>query len=386
MNLSTELKQQQQQQQQQQCQNMAIHQPMEVYTTQNRQIQNTLPYQQMRYPLQYSQSFQYFNSQRAYNQSQGQNYQLKQVPFYPPTVYMSNYPNMVQLKPNSFQNQFRKNDQSPKRIVQFPLTSPVKQTVSPVSQRMSEKGKNLNSDDRELNNQHLIFQNFINRIRITQNQQLKTSNNQNNSCLQKTEIQKNEIQNTRTRTSTRSITNKNKKPLDIFRVNVELIREAENMFLKEKMQKDLDSNKNKNTLKNLDETNTKTKNNPKTKSTNKNQDHLDQDTWTRKRFLIVPGERKRIIILKKKKKKRSKRLKTEQFAKNNFEQWFQENMNKEKGPYPDRVTRLNMSKTTGVPELQVQRWFGQRRRLEKLKWEAGKIKKPTWAISEGANN
>eukprot|EP01155_Anaeramoeba_flamelloides_P018787 Anaeramoba_flamelloidesa571551_47.p1 GENE.a571551_47~~a571551_47.p1 ORF type:complete len:227 (-),score=47.66 a571551_47:840-1520(-) len=206
MNLSTELRQQQQQEQQQ---DLASHQTTGQYAAQMRLTQNTLPYQQMRYPPQYFQSFQYFKDQMAFNQNPSQNYQLKQVPLYQPTTYMSNYPNMVQLKPNSFQDQFRKNDQSPKRIIQFPLTSPVKQPRSPINQRTPEKEKKLNSDNRELNNQHLIFQNLINQIRIIQNQQSKTSNNQKNSCLQKTETQKpmiiknkSTIRNTNTSTNT----------------------------------------------------------------------------------------------------------------------------------------------------------------------------------------
>ncbi|KAJ6235843.1 hypothetical protein M0813_28403 [Anaeramoeba flamelloides] len=82
--------------------------------------------------------------------------------------------------------------------------------------------------------------------------------------------------------------------------------------------------------------------------------------------------------LKLKRRRRSKRLRTTDFAKEIFEEWFQQHYQTKEGPYPEKETRLLLAEKTQIPELQVQRWFGQRRRMEKAKFKNNEIPKPHW--------
>ncbi|KAJ3439164.1 homeobox protein meis2 [Anaeramoeba flamelloides] len=100
--------------------------------------------------------------------------------------------------------------------------------------------------------------------------------------------------------------------------------------------------------------------------------------WQRKTWQFVFGRKKGIKILKKKRKKRNKRLNTPKHAKSIFEKWFLEHLNDPQGPYMDKKTRTRLSQTTSIPELQVQRWFGQRRRSQRLRWLKGEAPKPNW--------
>ncbi|KAJ6253077.1 homeobox protein meis2 [Anaeramoeba flamelloides] len=100
--------------------------------------------------------------------------------------------------------------------------------------------------------------------------------------------------------------------------------------------------------------------------------------WQRKTWRFVFGRKKGIKILKKKRKKRNKRLNTPKHAKSIFEKWFLEHLNDPQGPYMDKKTRTRLSQTTSIPELQVQRWFGQRRRSQRLRWLKGEAPKPNW--------
>ncbi|KAJ6243597.1 hypothetical protein M0813_22035 [Anaeramoeba flamelloides] len=82
--------------------------------------------------------------------------------------------------------------------------------------------------------------------------------------------------------------------------------------------------------------------------------------------------------LKLKRRRRSKRLRTTDFARGVLEEWFQQYNQTKEGPYPKKSTRLLLAEKTQTPELQVQRWFGQRRRREKLKFINNQIPKPHW--------
>ncbi|KAJ3426769.1 homeobox protein transcription factor [Anaeramoeba flamelloides] len=99
--------------------------------------------------------------------------------------------------------------------------------------------------------------------------------------------------------------------------------------------------------------------------------------WNRKSFKVIYGEKQRVKILKIK-RKRNKKLKISENTKKAFENWFCQHYNNKHGPYPNKSTRLLLAKKTNTPELQVQRWFGQRRRIEKERWENGEIEKPLW--------
>ncbi|KAJ3438953.1 hypothetical protein M0812_14968 [Anaeramoeba flamelloides] len=95
--------------------------------------------------------------------------------------------------------------------------------------------------------------------------------------------------------------------------------------------------------------------------------------------IIIPTEKgKRVKIIKRKKPTRSSRLKTSEYGKKLFESWFKKHLNKPEGPYPDKNTRKMMSEKTGIPELQVTRWFGQRRRLQRMLCEKNNFTKPYW--------
>ncbi|KAJ3452238.1 hypothetical protein M0812_04002 [Anaeramoeba flamelloides] len=95
--------------------------------------------------------------------------------------------------------------------------------------------------------------------------------------------------------------------------------------------------------------------------------------------IIIPTEKgKRVKIIKRKKPTRSSRLKTSEYGKKLFESWFKKHLNKPEGPYPDKNTRKMMSEKTGIPELQVTRWFGQRRRLQRMLCEKNSFTKPNW--------
>ncbi|KAJ6229975.1 hypothetical protein M0813_07196 [Anaeramoeba flamelloides] len=95
--------------------------------------------------------------------------------------------------------------------------------------------------------------------------------------------------------------------------------------------------------------------------------------------VIIPTEKgQRVKILKRRKPTRSGRLKTTSQAKKIFETWFIKHTNQPEGPYPDKKTRKQMSEKTGIPELQVTRWFGQRRRSERILWEKNQVQKPKW--------
>ncbi|KAJ3447611.1 homeobox protein hhex [Anaeramoeba flamelloides] len=90
--------------------------------------------------------------------------------------------------------------------------------------------------------------------------------------------------------------------------------------------------------------------------------------------LIKPKSSKLML----KRRRRCKRLRTTELAKNIFEKWFQDHYNDEGGPYPSKEIRLVLAEKSQIPELQVQRWFGQRRRIEKDKFKNSEIGKPKW--------
>ncbi|KAJ3445438.1 hypothetical protein M0812_11312 [Anaeramoeba flamelloides] len=406
MNLSTDHKHPDQANQQNskesgtQSQNPSSSLPFQQVTLSNRDFFNT---------HQIFPPFQYFNTQMFPKQEQKPNYQIQRAPFYQMNPYMTNYPNMIQMRPNSFQHQFRKNDQFPvpyqyqqtnnfyqkgsekiqdqeqirftnlekqKNMLLQKFNYPYPKTETKV-QNQNQNEKENEKKNEELVRQQIIFKDFLNQLRSSQKEKVRINNgNHNLNYDQKqTKIKKEEM---------------NIHPLSQLQRKDEIfIREADSMFLQEKLKQNLNIQNNFNTNTKLPTNlNQIQKEIPFKRNVNlvSKSNSLGQENWTRKRFLIVPGERKRVRILKKKKKKRSKRLKIGQFAKNYLEQWFQENYNTQRGPYPDRNTRYKMSKVTGVPELQVQRWFGQRRRFEKLKWESEKIPKPIWGNSDLRNH
>ncbi|KAJ3429299.1 pre-b-cell leukemia transcription factor [Anaeramoeba flamelloides] len=99
--------------------------------------------------------------------------------------------------------------------------------------------------------------------------------------------------------------------------------------------------------------------------------------WQRKTYKIEKVGTK-VIIWKKKRKTRSQRLYTSDFGKKILEKWFYKNQSNSSGPYPSKKQRKLLSRKANIPPLQVQRWFGQRRRLERIKWENGITAKPSW--------
>ncbi|KAJ3437301.1 homeobox protein meis1 [Anaeramoeba flamelloides] len=123
---------------------------------------------------------------------------------------------------------------------------------------------------------------------------------------------------------------------------------------------------------------------PKTKPPKKNKRKKtrkmssNEIDWQRKTWRFVFGRKKGVKILKKKRKKRQQRLNTPKHAKSIFEKWFLEHLDDPQGPYMDKETRTQLSQITSIPELQVQRWFGQRRRSQRLRWLKGEAPKPNW--------
>eukprot|EP01155_Anaeramoeba_flamelloides_P030355 Anaeramoba_flamelloidesa86574_22.p1 GENE.a86574_22~~a86574_22.p1 ORF type:complete len:118 (-),score=20.07 a86574_22:520-873(-) len=106
--------------------------------------------------------------------------------------------------------------------------------------------------------------------------------------------------------------------------------------------------------------------------------HANEVDWQRKTWQFVFGPKKRLTILKKQRKSRSERLRTSDEAKSIFENWFLEHINDTSGPYPCKETRKWMTEKTGIPQLQIQRWYGQRRRLQRIRWENKQAPKPNW--------
>ncbi|KAJ6249332.1 tgfb-induced factor homeobox 2-like [Anaeramoeba flamelloides] len=322
------------------------------YQQQNVHPAKVLPFQQTWSPNQYLQPYQYFNKQILFNQNHNR--------FCQPNVYVSIPLNMTQVEPTSFQQQYRKNNQFAQLNLHFPPMCAKKKIqstdqVKQITNRDSNQNKSTNNNrnntaqTKEEIKDHLYFQNFLNKLQNSHKQNLSKTTN-----LKKNEECKDNSTNCRSRSRTGNNSGtKKKEPCALCSVleikNPNLIKSADEMLQNEKM-----------------------KNNSISNSEEKNE--FDRDSFNQKNFVIISGERKRIKILTKKKKKRSKRLKTGQFAKSYFEKWFLENFNTERGPYPDRHTRLVMSQKTGIPELQVQRWFGQRRRLAKMKPEDGEHK------------
>ncbi|KAJ3441440.1 hypothetical protein M0812_13452 [Anaeramoeba flamelloides] len=103
-----------------------------------------------------------------------------------------------------------------------------------------------------------------------------------------------------------------------------------------------------------------------------------EDGWGQKTYQILPGDKFGLRILKKKRRTRKKRQNITEHARKILEKWFKRHSKDQNGPYPDRITRIRLGMRTNTPELQVQRWFGQRRRIEKSRWENGEICKPCW--------
>ncbi|KAJ3444946.1 homeobox protein transcription factor [Anaeramoeba flamelloides] len=99
--------------------------------------------------------------------------------------------------------------------------------------------------------------------------------------------------------------------------------------------------------------------------------------WNRKTFKVLYGDKKRVKILKIK-RKRNKKLNITENTKEILENWFLRHYYDQQGPYPNRISRSILATKTNTPELQVQRWFGQRRRIEKKRWQNGEIQKPIW--------
>ncbi|KAJ3428269.1 hypothetical protein M0812_25901 [Anaeramoeba flamelloides] len=99
--------------------------------------------------------------------------------------------------------------------------------------------------------------------------------------------------------------------------------------------------------------------------------------WQRKTFKIEKFGTK-VTIFKKKRKTRSQRLYTSNYGKKVLEKWFLKHLNDEGGPYPKKRQRKILAIKAEIPQLQVQRWFGQRRRAERIRWENGEAPKPHW--------
>ncbi|KAJ6233113.1 homeobox protein hhex [Anaeramoeba flamelloides] len=146
-------------------------------------------------------------------------------------------------------------------------------------------------------------------------------------------------------------------------------KDKKNILLMEKYPKKLNSNKN--------ERYNNYKKNRKKYFKDKKGIYIE-DGWGQKTYQILPGDRYGLRILKKKRRTRKKRQNITENARKLLEKWFQRHSNDQNGPYPDRITRIRLGIRTDTPELQVQRWFGQRRRIEKSRWENGKIEKPSW--------
>ncbi|KAJ3424660.1 hypothetical protein M0812_29383 [Anaeramoeba flamelloides] len=116
----------------------------------------------------------------------------------------------------------------------------------------------------------------------------------------------------------------------------------------------------------------------KKKKIGKNQNKGSDDFFIINSVVIPTEKGKRVKIFKRRKPTRSGRLKTTNYAKKLFENWFNKHLDQHEGPYPDKKTRKMMSEKTGIPELQVTRWFGQRRRSQRILWEKNKAPKPKW--------
>ncbi|KAJ6242599.1 homeobox protein meis3-related [Anaeramoeba flamelloides] len=119
-------------------------------------------------------------------------------------------------------------------------------------------------------------------------------------------------------------------------------------------------------------------NNANKKSKKSYKIYADEVDWDRRTWQFVFGPKKRLTILKKQRKSRSERVLTSEDAKSLFETWFLDHINDESGPYPNKETRKWMTEKTGIPHLQIQRWFGQRRRLQIMHWKNGQADKPNW--------
>ncbi|KAJ3439764.1 hypothetical protein M0812_15803 [Anaeramoeba flamelloides] len=116
----------------------------------------------------------------------------------------------------------------------------------------------------------------------------------------------------------------------------------------------------------------------KKKKNSINKIHANEIDWQRRTWQFVFGPKKRLTILKRQRKTRGERLRTSQDAKTIFEKWFNEHINDPAGPYPNQETRQWMSEKTQIPQLQIQRWYGQRRRLQRIHWQNGKAPRPNW--------
>ncbi|KAJ3443704.1 homeobox protein extradenticle [Anaeramoeba flamelloides] len=99
--------------------------------------------------------------------------------------------------------------------------------------------------------------------------------------------------------------------------------------------------------------------------------------WQRKTFKIKKIGTK-VLILKRKRKPRSQRLYTSRYGKRVLERWFLRHLKDMGGPYPSKRQRKALSRRADIPQLQVQRWFGQRRRVQRLRWENDEAPKPNW--------
>ncbi|KAJ6244838.1 tgfb-induced factor homeobox 2-like [Anaeramoeba flamelloides] len=99
--------------------------------------------------------------------------------------------------------------------------------------------------------------------------------------------------------------------------------------------------------------------------------------WQRKTFKIKKIGTK-VLILKRKRKPRSQRLYTSRYGKRVLERWFLRHLNDKGGPYPTKRQRKTLSRRADIPQLQVQRWFGQRRRVQRIRWENEEAPKPNW--------
>ncbi|KAJ3436188.1 homeobox protein pknox2 [Anaeramoeba flamelloides] len=123
----------------------------------------------------------------------------------------------------------------------------------------------------------------------------------------------------------------------------------------------------------------KTTNSPKKKNKHKGDvAYAHKIDWQRKTFKIKKVGTK-VTIYKKRRKSRSQRLYTSKYGKKVLERWFFKHLYDNRGPYPNKRQRKKLSRIVEIPPLQVQRWFGQRRRLQRLRWEKGEAPKPKWA-------
>ncbi|KAJ3441691.1 homeobox protein meis2 [Anaeramoeba flamelloides] len=83
------------------------------------------------------------------------------------------------------------------------------------------------------------------------------------------------------------------------------------------------------------------------------------------------------------KNKKKERMVTTKYAKKIFEKWFQKHCRNVVGPYPTKKIKKKLAKKTFTSQTHVNRWFAQRRRVEKMKWVNKKIDKPPWLKKKG---